>query len=96
MCHTRQPETSLQQYNVDFNQNYNKLRQHVTIITEDLLGFKLLKASNLTSHHKKRSNQSSPVFPSTKSEELIIKPEPLFYARELPAEDSGNEEQNDS
>lgn len=96
MCHTRQSETSLQQFNVDFNQNYNKLRQHVTIITGDLLGFKLLKAANLTSHHKKRSNQSSPVFPSTKLEELVIKPEPLFYARELPAEDSGNEEQNNS
>ena len=34
--------------------------------------------------------------PRTKSEKLNIKAEPLFYARELPAEDSHNEEENDS
>ena len=49
-CRVRQPETSLQQFNVDFNQKYHKLRQHVTTITEDLFAFKLLKAAILTSH----------------------------------------------
>lgn len=48
----RDPETSMQQFMIDFDQNYNKLRRHGTVITDDLLGFKLLKAANLTSQHE--------------------------------------------
>ena len=48
----RDPDTSMQQFMIDFDQNYNKLRRHGTVITDDFLGFKLLKAANLTSQHE--------------------------------------------
>lgn len=77
----RQPETSLHQFIIDFEQNYNRLRWHVTTITEYLLYFKLFKAVSLTSHNEqlvtatiieisnnnitKKSNQSSPMTQKT-------------------------------
>ena len=48
----RSSDTSIQQFIVDFDQRYNKVKRHQTTISNDLLGFKLLKAANLTSQHE--------------------------------------------
>ena len=37
---------------IKFDQRYYKLKRHQTTISEDLLGFKVLKAANLSSHHE--------------------------------------------
>ena len=42
----------MQQFLADCNLAYNKSRCHRTIIYDDLLGFKLLKASNLSNHRE--------------------------------------------
>ena len=48
----RASKTNIQQFLIAFDQRYHKLKRHQTIISEDLLGFKLLKAANLSSHHE--------------------------------------------
>ena len=48
----RSSETQMQQFIADFDQTYNKLKRHGITICNDLLGFKLLKAANLSSHHE--------------------------------------------
>lgn len=47
----RQPETSLHKIIIDFDQNYNNLWRNGQP-TEDLLGFKFLKAAYFTSHQE--------------------------------------------
>ena len=42
----------MQQFLADCDLAYNRLRCHRTIICDDLLGFKLLKASNLSNHRE--------------------------------------------
>ena len=42
----------MQQFIADFDQTCNKLKRHGITICNDLLGFKLLKAANLSSHHE--------------------------------------------
>ena len=48
----RSSETPMQQFLADFDQAHNKLKRHGITICNDLLGFKLLKAANLSSHHE--------------------------------------------
>ena len=48
----RASDTNIQQFLIEFDQCYHKLKQHQTAVSEDLLGFKLLKAANLSSHHE--------------------------------------------
>ena len=48
----RASDTNIQQFLIEFNQRYHKLKRHQTTISEDLLGFKLLKAANLSSHYE--------------------------------------------
>ena len=48
----RTPEMSIHDFLIEFDQRYNKLRRHQTTMTDDLLGFKLLKAANLNSQHE--------------------------------------------
>ena len=48
----RSSETPMQQFLADFDQAYNKLKRLGITICNDLLGFKLLKAANLSSHHE--------------------------------------------
>ena len=48
----RASKTNIQQFLIAFDQRYHKLKRHQTIISEDLLSFKLLKAANLSSHHE--------------------------------------------
>ena len=48
----RSSETSMQQFLADFDQTYNRLKRQGTTICNDLLGFKLLKAANLSSQHE--------------------------------------------
>ena len=45
----RPPETSIQQFLVEFDQRCTRLKKHNTSVTDDLLGFKLLKSANLAS-----------------------------------------------
>ena len=37
---------------IKFDQRYHNLKRHQTAISEDLLGFKLPKTANLSSHHE--------------------------------------------
>ena len=48
----RASDTNIQQILIEFDQRYHKLKQHQTTISEDLHGFKLLKAATLSSHHE--------------------------------------------
>ena len=48
----RASDTDIQQFLIEFDQRYHKLKRHQTTISEDRLGFKLLKAANLSSHHE--------------------------------------------
>ena len=48
----RASDANIQQFQIGFEQYCHKLKQHQTTISEDLLGFKLLKAANLSSHHE--------------------------------------------
>ena len=48
----RSENSSIQEFLVEFDQRFNKLRRHQTTISEDLLGFKLLKSANLSDHHE--------------------------------------------
>ena len=48
----RASDVNIQQFQIRFEQCCHKLKQHQTTISEDLLGFKLLKAANLSSHHE--------------------------------------------
>lgn len=48
----RTPEMGIHDFLIEFDQRYNKLRKHQTTMTDDLLGFKLLKAANLNSQHE--------------------------------------------
>ena len=41
-----------QQFLINFDQRYHNLKRHQTTISEDLIGFKLPKAANLSSHHE--------------------------------------------
>ena len=42
----------MQQFLADFDQTYDRLKRHGITICNDLLGFKLLKAANLSSQHE--------------------------------------------
>ena len=48
----RASDTDIQQFLIEFDQRYHKLQRHQTTISEELLGFKLLKVANLSSHHE--------------------------------------------
>ena len=48
----RASDTDIQQFLIEFDRRYHKLKRHQTTISEDRLGFKLLKAANLSSHHE--------------------------------------------
>ena len=48
----RASNTDIQQFLIEFDQRYHKLQRHQTTISEELLGFKLLKVANLSSHHE--------------------------------------------
>lgn len=45
-------DTNIPQFLIEFDQRYHKLKQHQTTISEDLFGFKLMKATKLLSHHE--------------------------------------------
>ena len=47
-----EPLTQTSQFLIEFDQRYHKLKQHQTKISENLLGFKLMKATKLLSHHE--------------------------------------------
>ena len=48
----RPSSTSIREFLVEFDKRYFKVKSHQIIIPEDLLGYRLLKASNLDSHNE--------------------------------------------
>ena len=102
----RASDTNIQQFLIEFDQRYHKLKQHQTTISEDLLGFKLLKAANLSSHHEQLIKATithidyetikakiKSIF-SNKVQTLKIKAEPTFLTKESISEEDEEYENN--
>ena len=68
----RASETNIQQFLIKFDQCYHKLKRHQTTVSEDLVGFKLLKAGNL----------SKVQIPAAFEHEVKIKAESTFLKKE--------------
>ena len=98
----RASDTDIQQFLIEFDQRYHKLQRHQTTISEELLGFKLLKVANLSSHHEQllkakiKSVFSNEVqTPAAFENEVKMKAEPTFLTKESTSDEDEEYENND-
>ena len=66
----RSPETPINEFLHKFDLLYNKLNSYGTKNSEDLLGYKLLKAANLSSDHEKLAKATCELKYASMSEQL--------------------------
>ena len=66
----RSPETPIKKFLHKFDLLYNKLNSYGTTISDDLLGYKLLKAANLSSDHEKLAKATCELKHASMSEQL--------------------------
>ena len=64
------PETPINEFLHKFDLLYNKLNSYGTTISDDLLGYKLLKAANLSSDHEKLAKATCELKYASMSEQL--------------------------
>ena len=100
----------MQQFVTEFDQAYNRLKRHGITICSDLLGFKLLKAANLSHRHnqlikakitevsfdniKKIKSIFSNETEKPATHELQVKAEPTYYTKEKISDEDYDNESN--